>query len=454
MKQSIFILSLLVGGALAADDPEALKFFENEIRPLLADNCYECHGPEEAKGELRLDHIDHILVGGEYGPALEPGDAEQSLIIEVVRRDDPDFAMPPKEADALSASDIAKLEKWIKMGAPWPKEVAKGGAVDEHGFTDEDRAWWAVQPVTDPAVPKTGDKWASNEIDHFVARKLEEAKLHPAEEADRHELVRRAYFDLHGLPPTAEQVEAFVNDKSADAWPKLIQQLLDSPRYGERWAQHWLDVVRYAESDGYRADFYRPGASRYRDYVIASLNADKPYDQFVKEQLAGDEINSNDPNVYIATAFMRHGIYEYNQRNARMHWELIVNELTNVTGEVFLGIGIGCAQCHDHKFDPLLQKDYYALQAFLGTMCWPEDATLGTTDERAKYAKKQQIWEEKTNEIRDEIDAMFKDKIASSINGSVKQFPQTSRKCIANQRLNERRMSPKWRCCSNGRSIG
>ncbi|MEM7014218.1 MAG: DUF1549 and DUF1553 domain-containing protein, partial [Verrucomicrobiota bacterium] len=250
-----------------------------------------------------------------------------------------------------------------------------------------------------------------------------QAKLHPAEEADRYELVRRAYFDLHGLPPTPEQVEAFVNDESPDAWPKLIQQLLDSPRYGERWAQHWLDVVRYADSDGYRADFFRPAAYRYRDYVIRSFNEDKPYDQFIKEQLAGDEIDPENPDVIIGTGFMRNGIYEYNQRNARMHWDLILTELTNVTGEAFLGIGIGCAQCHDHKFDPILQKDYYALKAFLATMCWPDDATLADSKTRAEFEAEQKAWEEATAEIRKERDEMMAATLAGKVKGSVKQFP-------------------------------
>ncbi|MFT5465123.1 MAG: hypothetical protein ACI8UO_000209 [Verrucomicrobiales bacterium] len=415
----VFAISPIQG----ADDVEALKFFETEIRPLLASSCNECHGAEKSKGGLRLDHIDHIRKGGETGPAIVAGEAEKSLLIEAVRRGDPDFAMPPKQADALSESEIAKLEKWIKMGAPWPVEIAKGGEVDEHGFTAEDRAWWAIQPVVDPAIPDAGAGWALNDLDRFVARGLAEAKLIPALEADRHELVRRGYFDLHGLPPTPEQVSAFVNDKNPKAWENLIQHLLESPRYGEHWAQHWLDIVRYAESDGYRGDFFRPQVSKYRDYVIESFNADKPYDQFVKEQLAGDEIDPDNPDVLIGTAFLRHGIYEHNQRNARMHWELILNEATNVTGEVFLGIGIGCAQCHDHKFDPLLQKDYFALQAFLSTICWPDDTPLSTLEERMAFDEKQLEWEAATKLIREEIAELLKGQFDNDQTYTVKQFP-------------------------------
>ena len=197
-----------------------------------------------------------------------------------------------------------------------------------------------------------------------------------AEEAGPHEYIRRANFDLLGLPPKPKEVEDFVQSWQKDpatAKRELIDRLLANRAYGERWATHWLDVVRFAESDGYRADGFRPSAHLYRDHAVKSLNEDKPYDQFVREQLAGDEINPNDYDHMVATGFLRHGVYEWNQRNARMQWELILNEMTNVTGEVFLGLGVGCAQCHDHKFDPILQKDYYSLQSFLSSVWWPED---------------------------------------------------------------------------------
>ncbi len=257
-------------------------------------------------------------------------------------------------------------------------ESSPGQEVDAHGFSAEDRAWWAIQPVADPAVPSTGESWARNDIAPFIARALAEAGLEPAPEADRRELVRRAYYDLHGLPPTPGQIAAFLADKRPNAWERLIDELLESPRYGERWGQHWLDVVRWAESDGYNQDAFRPDAWPYRDYVVKSFNEDKPYDRFVREQLAGDEIDPDNPDVLIGTAFLRNGLYEYNQRNVRMHWDLIVNELTRVTSETFLGLGLGCAQCHDHKFDPLLQKDYFAMQAFLAPVRWRHDLVLAT----------------------------------------------------------------------------
>ncbi|NNE90671.1 MAG: DUF1553 domain-containing protein [Verrucomicrobiales bacterium] len=424
-------LGIITAGLLSAADvdPEALRFFETEIRPVLADSCFECHGPEKAKGSLRLDHIDYIQKGGDSGPVIVSKKPGESLLIEAIQRTDPDFSMPPKADKALTGKQVAAFEKWIAMGAPWPKEVAKKGEVDEHGFTKEDRNWWAIQPVKKPAVPtvKTdANGWPKNEIDRFILRKLKEKGLKPAPKAGPRELLRRMTYDLHGLPPTPAAVEKFVADFEADedaAVAAKIDELLASPRYGERWAQHWLDVVRYAESDGYRADFYRPDAWRFRDYVIASLNSDKPYDEFVREHLAADEFAADDPDRLIATAFLRHGIYEYNQRNARMHWELIMNEMTNVTGEAFLGLGIGCAQCHDHKFDPILQKDYYALQAFLSTVWWPEDRMLGTAEELADYREKMAEWDAETAEIRAGLDEMMQPLLDSKRKSSVKQFP-------------------------------
>jgi len=233
-------------------------------------------------------------------------------------------------------------------------------------------------------------------------------------------------MDLHGLPPNPDQVKDFAISYKKDpdeAISKLVDKLLASPRYGERWAQHWLDVVRYAESDGYNADGYRSEAWRYRDYVIDSFNDDKPYNQFVREQLAADEFAPDDPGALIGTGFLRLGVYEWNQRNARMQWDLIMTEMTNVTGEAFLGIGIGCAQCHDHKFDPILQKDHFALQAFLNTTWWPENRPLATSDERAAYDRKLARWKAATKSIRAGIDALTKDELAKKKASVVVQFP-------------------------------
>lgn len=290
-------------------------------------------------------------------------------------------------------------------------------------FTAEERKWWAIQELAEPDVPAAGKDWARNPLDQFVAARRKAAGLAAAPTAGRHELVRRAYFDLHGLPPSPEQLTAFVNDEGPDAWERLVDELLASPRYGERWGQHWLDVVRFAESDGYRQDAFRPDAYRYRDWVVRSFNSDKPYDRFVVQQLAGDEIDPDDPDSLIGTAFLRNGLYEYNQRDVRFHWELILNEVTNVTAEAFLGLGIGCAQCHDHKFDPLLQKDYYRLQAYLAPMRMRHDLVLANAEEKKEYNRRMNEWEAATADLREEIDVIVEPKVQQKMKDSLIKFP-------------------------------
>ena len=423
----LILLSLPATGKAqsSTEDITRLKFFENKIRPLLAAECYECHGEDMAKGGLRLDHIDLILEGGDTGPALVLGKPEESLLIEAVHRTDPDFEMPPRKA--LTDAQVASLETWIAAGATWPEESFTAVDHDENGFTEDDKNWWAIQPLAQVSPPEAGDGWARNDIDRFIARKLDENHLKPAAAAGPRELIRRIHFDLHGLPPSPQAVADFVSafEENPDAAvAALTDELLASPRYGERWGQHWLDLVRYAESDGYRADGYRPDTWRYRDYVIRSFNEDKPYDQFVREQLAADEFAPHDPETLIGTAFLRLGIYEWNQRNARMQWDLIMTEMTNVTGEVFLGLGIGCAQCHDHKFDPILQKDHFALQAFLNSTWWPENHPLATEEELEDYQRRLGKWEKATADIRDEIHEIQKAKLDGDSNNTVKQFPE------------------------------
>ncbi|MDF1657316.1 MAG: PSD1 and planctomycete cytochrome C domain-containing protein [Verrucomicrobiales bacterium] len=408
-----------------ADDLEAIKFFETNVRPLLAAECYECHGADKEKAGLRLDHRDFMLEGGETGPALVPHEPKASLLVEAIRRGDPDFSMPPKKA--LTEQQVAILEQWITMGAPWPDEKVTEVERDEHGFTAEDREWWAIQPVAEVTPPAANEGWVKNEIDNFISRKLKENHLEPSREADPRELVRRLYFDLHGLPPSVEQSNEFVKAFNANpdgAIADVVDELLESPHYGERWGQHWLDVVRYAESDGYRADEFRPGTWRYRDYVIESFNENKPYSEFVREQLAADELDRDDPETLIATAFLRLGIYEWNQRNAEMQWDLILTEMTNVTSEAFLGLGMGCAQCHDHKFDPILQKDYFALQAFLNSTWWPESEPLATPREKAEFERKEEEWRKAAAPVLEKLNAITSDRKKRNVDFVVGQFPE------------------------------
>lgn len=409
--------------SIAADDDaqrEANKFFETDVRPLLSKHCFECHGEKKQKGGLRVDDIGYLKTGGDTGPALIPGDPEKSPMIEAVRYKNKDFQMPPKEQ--LSEAQVATLEKWIKLGAPWPQSGANKVVVTEGGFTEDQRNFWCFRPLAKVSPPQVAGAWVRSDIDRFIAQKQAEMKLDPAPEADRRELVRRVYFDLHGLPPTPAQFEAFVNDKSPDAYEKLVDELLASPRYGERWAQHWLDLVRYAESDGYNADEYRPAVWPYRDWIIKSLNADKPYDQFVREQLAGDEIAPNDPNVIIATEYLRNPIYEWNQRDVRGQWEIILNDITDTSGELFLGLSFGCARCHNHKFDPILQKDYYRLKAFFAPVHWRDDLKLATPEQKAKHDEQQAQWEAATADIRAQMDALTRPMIDSKVEKAVIKF--------------------------------
>ena len=430
MKQSL-LLACLASTAFAAGadvQREAMTFFEKEVRPVLSNRCYECHGEKKQKGGLRMDHIARIKAGGDGGPALVAGEPDKSPMIQAIRYADKDFQMPPKEK--LPDAEIAVLEKWVKLGAPWPEGDAANVVAGKGGFTDAQRNFWCFQPLADPKPPEISSKWVRNDIDRFIVAKHAEQKLDPAPEADRRELVRRIYFDLHGLPPTKEQADAFVNSTEPHTYEKLVDELLASPRYGERWAQHWLDLVRYAESDGYNQDAYRPAAWPYRDWVIRALNTDMPYDQFVRQQLAGDEIDPKNPDVLVATSYLRNPIYEYNQRDARGQHEVILTDMTDNAGEVFLGLSYGCARCHDHKFDPILQKDYYRLRAFFAPVRWRDDLKLATDWEQARFAEQQAKWEAATADIRAQIDAIIGPMIESNVKTAYTRFTEDIRAMV------------------------
>jgi len=428
MKRVLLLLVLtpLAHLAHAAEPPrEQADFFEKKVRPVLAEQCHSCHSQAagKKKGGLMLDSLAGMLKGGDSGPALVPGKPEQSLLLKAVRQTDADLKMPPK--GKLTAEQVGALEQWIKLGAPWP---GAGMTVRLPGkITDEDRRWWAFQPLRLAQPPDVADdRWNKNPIDRFIYSRLKAEGLQPSPPAEPEALIRRVTFDLIGLPPTAAEIEAFKKAASRNpqaAIEELVDRLLQSPRYGERWARHWLDLVRYAESDGFRIDDYRPEAWRYRDYVIRSFNADKPYDRFVQEQLAGDELWPDDPEARTATGFLRHWIYEYNQRDVRTQWDNILNDLTDTTGDVFLGLGLGCARCHDHKFDPILQKDYFRLQAFFAPILPRDDVPLVSGQELAAYREKLAKWEAATADIRNEMDKIEESVRYKAAEGAIDKFP-------------------------------
>ena len=397
------------------------KFFENHVRPLLVDRCTKCHGPRKQENGLRLDSLQAMLAGGESGPAIVPGHPEESLLIEAVRHES--LEMPPD--DQLPAAEIDRLVVWIKGGAHWPTNDSRSTSSESGLITNEDRAFWSFQPVRDPAIPLVDDQgWSKNGLDRFIIQKLRHEGLAPADEADRRTLIRRLYADLVGLPPTPEQIDSFLSNESPTAYEDLVDALLASPHYGERWGRRWLDLVRYAESNGHGSDQYRPTAWRYRDYVIRAFNEDMPYDRFVEEQLAADEIAPDDPEAWVATGFLRHWIYESNQRKTRLVRQVILTDLTDVTGDVFLGMGLGCARCHDHKFDPILQKDYYRIQSFFSALLPRDDIPVVGRRRVAEYEAGRRKWEAVTADLRSQIADVEKPAIEAALKRDFGMYPQ------------------------------
>ncbi|VTT97292.1 signal peptide protein : Uncharacterized protein OS=Isosphaera pallida (strain ATCC 43644 / DSM 9630 / IS1B) GN=Isop_2381 PE=4 SV=1: PSCyt1: PSCyt2: PSD1 [Gemmataceae bacterium] len=347
--------------------PEQVAFFDKEVLPVLKEHCFKCHGddPNKLKGGLDLRTREAVLAGGDTGPAVNTAKPDESLFLRAVHYKDDEHRMPPKQK--LPAKELAVLDKWVKDGLPVPAD-RMGEAVKvapKSVVTDEAKRYWAYQPVKRPDVPAVKDRaWVKTPVDAFVAAKLEAKGLKPVKPADKAALARRAYYDLIGLPPTPEELDAFVSDKAPDAWEKLVDKLLASPHYGEKWGRHWLDVVRFAETNGYERDGPKPFAWRYRDYVIKSFNADKPYTQFVTEQLAGDEIPGHNPDAVVATGFYRLGIWDDEPADPQQALFDGFDDLVTTAGQGFLGMTVNCSRCHDHKVDPIPQADYYKFVAF------------------------------------------------------------------------------------------
>jgi len=389
-SKGVICLLVLFGSPLDAQEDaytEGEKLFALEVKPLLKLKCFACHGGEdEIKGDLNLTSRKEMLLGGESSEdVLIPGDGKGSLLYQSTTWNLRDFEMPPKEADKLTQKQTWVLRDWIDAGAPWPSEkeqaiihakYAEGVVVETSGGLDND--WtnrryktenlWAYQPLIKPEVPPQSTR--IHPVDAFINQRLDAIGLTPAGPAERHKLIRRATFDLIGLPPRPEEVQAFLSDRSTDeiAFAKVVDRLLDDPRYGEQWGRHWLDVVRYADSAGFANDYERPAAWRYRDYVIRSFNKDTPFDQFIIEQVAGDEWHPDDPEALIATGFLRMGSWENTSMTvARVTRQQFLDDVTDIVGQAFLSHPLQCARCHDHKFDPIPTKDYYRMQSVFAT---------------------------------------------------------------------------------------
>ncbi len=348
--------------------PEQVSFFEKEVRPVLEERCFKCHGDKKkVKGSLRLSTRANILKGGAVGPAVSLENPEKSLILEMISYKDDEHEMPPK--GKLPQAEIDLITRWVKMGLPWTPGAPGAAAHPEKeafgGITEEDRSWWAYKPLAKVPVPGVkNSKWVKNPIDAFILSRIEKEGLEPAPPASKGTLIRRAYYNLIGLPPTPEEVRAFEADKSPGAWEAVIDRLLESRHYGEKWGRHWLDLVRFAETHGYERDNNKPNAWRYRDYVIKSFNEDKPYDRFVIEQIAGDELEDADADSISATGFYRLGIWNDEQADRLLAKYDVLDGVLSTTSQVVMGMTVGCARCHDHKKDPIPQEDYYRLLAF------------------------------------------------------------------------------------------
>jgi mono/diheme cytochrome c family protein len=381
---SILLLSVALNAGAAETAPNAalpsdhaqrmtrgLDIFQRQVRSLLTEHCVKCHGGEKVKGEFDLTTRDALLRGGAGGPTVKLYDARSSRLYQfITHTKDPPM---PSKAEKLPDDAISQIAAWIDNGAPYDQPLAASKETakkDRSTITENDRQWWAFQPLKRVGPPKMkANESVRTPIDSFILTRLEEKKLKPNPPADRRTLIRRASFDLLGLPPTPEEMDAFTRDKSPDAWPKLITKLFDSPRYGERWGRHWLDLARYADSDGYEKDRPRPFAFRYRDWVIAALNADMPYDQFVRWQLAGDEFEPDNPLALMATGFLGAGVFPTQitaNEVERTRYDAM-DDMLATTGTAMLGLTIGCARCHDHKFDPIPTRDYYRMLSIFTT---------------------------------------------------------------------------------------
>jgi mono/diheme cytochrome c family protein len=402
----------IAGGASAGEPDfpaEQVAFFEKQVRPILAERCHKCHGPAKAKGGLRLTDRAAVLAGGDTGPAAVPGKSAESLLVKAIGYAG-DLQMPP--SGKLPQAEIDILVRWVEAGLPsTPGGAGVVAKPAPHAPPRSDgKSYWAYQPVRRPAVPAPANpSWIKTPVDAFVSAGLAAHGLSPNPPAERVALIRRLTYDLTGLPPTPAEVDAFTADQSPAAWERLVDRLLASPHYGEKWGRHWLDVVRFAETNGYERDGPKPFAWRYRDYVIRSFNADKPYDLFIKEQLAGDELPNAGVDGIIATGFYRLGLWDDEPVDPQQALFDGYDDLATTVGQAFLGMTLNCARCHDHKGDPLPQTDYYRLVAFFRDIRPFSD----TRDTRSRFnltdispPEKRRVYEEELNRRQARLDEL------------------------------------------------
>ena len=433
--QYFFVAGIVLASAIIATAETVPTtpgdLFEIHARPLLVSHCIRCHGESKQEAGLNLSTRAGLLAGGDSGPAIVPGKPNESLLLEALRYES--YEMPP--TGKLADQQIAGIAAWVAAGADWPN-----GTVLTPGnpITAADREWWCFQPLADPAVPEPPAEradWCRNELDAFIASRLAVDGLDPATAAPPGVLLRRLAYNATGLPPSERLLVETDGGKTLTepaARDRLVEELLASKAYGEHQARFWLDLVRYADSDGYRADGGRPHAKEYRDYCVRSFNADKPYDRFVLEQLAGDEIDPGNRDAVIGTMFLRHWIYEWNQRDVATQWQKILDDLTETTADVFLAQSLRCARCHDHKFDPLLQRDYYRLQAFFAPFQPTEGKPVADIATLATFTKQQQAWEEATADLRRRLDAIERPLLIKHAKGQPpKMFPPEIQAMIA-----------------------
>lgn len=420
------LMVLLVGSGIdfvatnaVADEtpsPESLAFYEQDVRPILEQHCFKCHGPGKSKGGFTLAGREAVLKGGDSGPAVDLAKPDDSLLLQAVNFQG--LEMPP--SGKLPAEQRATLTKWIKLGAPMPSRSVAPATTHKPppAVNAETKNHWAFRPVQRPAVPAVKNSaWVVNPIDAFVLARLESAGLEPNPPAPPQQLVRRVHYDLLGLPPSHRRVDDFVKTPSTQAYSALVNELLESPHHGEHYARYWLDLVRYAESNSFERDNPKPFVWRYRDYVIEFFNSDKGYDQFVREQLAGDELDAVTKDAIIATGYYRLGLWDDEPADPQLAFFDGIDDLVSTTGQAFLGLTMNCARCHDHKLDPMPQADYYRFAAFFRNVRHygqrSDESVLASSlrsiaspQEEAAFKIEKEKWEQTLTELRKQLDAV------------------------------------------------